>query len=71
MTDTNEIHIDEYPLKVLKLGNSMSNHFKIYIIPSENKGKISFLNRNELEEYTYEFGKEGIIEIKKFLEMIK
>jgi hypothetical protein len=62
--------IDEYPVKCLKLGDSVGNHFQIMIIPSENKGKISLLDRNELSKYTYEFDQEGIDEIKKFVRML-
>jgi len=66
----NEINIDEYLVKCLKLGSSFSDHFEIMIIPSEKKGKICLKDRKELTKFSYEFNENGIKEIKKFLEMI-
>ena len=62
--------IEEYPVKCLKLGNSLGMHFYIQIIPSKNKGVISLLNKLELTIFKYEFGEDTIKVIKEFLRML-
>lgn len=67
----NECRETRTPYKYLKLGNSITDHFVLEIIPKQKKGRIMLVDRNDLVKYKYEFGEESIKIIKEYLEMIK
>ena len=55
----------------LKLGDSITDHFVLEIIPKQNKGKIMLVNKNDIIKYKYNFGEEGVNILKEYLRMIK
>jgi hypothetical protein len=71
LSKNNYAEITEDSFKYLKLGNSITDHFVLEIIPKQKKGRIMLIDRNDLVKYKYEFGEEGIKVIKEYLEMVK